>query len=72
MEHRRRTLSSVLEEDIENIMPRPKSPSLDDHIEEYTEFVYRGRLDVSKSIFRGILNLICPCCYRKRAPIQIE
>ena len=72
MEHRRRTLSSVIEEDIENIIPRPKSPSMDDQIDEYAEYMYNGTFNVSKSVFGGILNLICPCFYRKRAPVQIE
>ncbi len=72
MEHRRRTISSVMDEDIENVLPRPKSPSIDDQIDEYTEFVYTGSFDVSRSVFRGFLNLICPCLYRKRVPIQVD
>lgn len=72
MEHRRRTLSSVIEDDIENVLSRPKSISIDDQIEEYTEYLYYGTFNVSKSVFGGILNLICPCFYRKRVPVQIE
>jgi hypothetical protein len=73
MEHRRRTVSSVLDEDIENPpSSRPSSPSIDEQIDEYTEFIYNGSYNISKSVFKGFINLICPCCYRKRDPIQVN
>ncbi len=66
MEHRRRTLSSVLDEDIldlEKEIPRKRinSASLDEQIDEYTEFMYNGTFDLVRSILKGFINLIYPC-----------
>jgi hypothetical protein len=71
MEHRRRTLSNVLDDDIEKQVPRRRatSASIDEQIDDYTEFVYTGSFNFCSSIFYGFLNLICPCpCSRRRRP----
>jgi hypothetical protein len=75
MEYRRRTLSDVLNDeviDIEKQVPRRRgtSASIDEHLDEYTEYLYSGSFNFTKSILKGVLNLICPCCYRKRETIQ--
>lgn len=73
MEYKRRRLSSVVDDDIEKQVTRRRgtSTSLDDQIDEYTEYMYTGTFNVSSSIFNGILNLICPCfCARRSQPIN--
>ena len=78
MEHRRRTLSSALDNDfpvdIEKQIPRRRgtSASIDDALDEYTEYVYNGTFSVTRLFCRGVLNLICPCFYRKREPIEVK
>jgi hypothetical protein len=76
MEHRRRTVSNVLDDeiDIEKQMPRRRgtSASIDDALDDYTEYVYNGTFSVCNLICCGFLKLICPCCCRKRAPITVS
>ena len=76
MEHRRRTFSNVLDDeiDIEKQMPRRRgtSASIDDALDDYTEYVYNGTFSVCNLICCGFLKLICPCCCRKRAPITVS
>lgn len=77
MEHRRRTISNVLDEDmpdIEKQIPRRRatSASIDDTLDEYTEYVYNGTFSICNTICGGFLKLICPCCFRKRAPITVS
>ena len=77
MEHRRRTISNVFDDDIVDIekqIPRRRatSTSIDDTLDEYTEYVYNGTFNVFNTIFCGFLKLICPCCCRKRMPITVS
>jgi hypothetical protein len=78
MEHRRRTLSSALDDemtvDIEKQTPRRRgtSTSIDDALDDYTEYVYNGTFSVTQMFFKGMLKLICPCCCKKREPIEVE
>jgi len=77
MEHRRRTISNVFDDDIVDIekqIPRRRatSASIDDTLDEYTEYVYNGTFNVFNTILCGFLKLICPCCCRKRAPITVS
>ena len=70
MEYRRRTLSS-LDDDIENQVPRRRgtSASIDEQLDDYTEFIYTGSFNFCSTIFYGFLNLICPCpCSKRRRP----
>ena len=76
MEYRRKTLSSSLDDcfsnDIEKQSTRKLSISVDDTIDEYTEYMYNGTFNFTKIIYRGLINLICPCCYRNRKPIEVK
>lgn len=77
MEYRRRTLSNVLDDevnDIEKQVPRRRSTSasIDEQLDDYSEYLYTGTFNITKSIFKGIVNLICPCCIRKREAITIN
>lgn len=70
MEHRRRTLSSVLDEEFPDIEKQPirrraTSTSIDEQLDEFTEFVYEGSFNVTHSVISGFIKLICPC-FRKR------
>ena len=65
MEFRRRTLCSALDdltEDTEKQHSYRPPISVDDTIDEYTEYVYNGVFNFTKIVYRGIINLICPCC----------
>jgi hypothetical protein len=77
MEHRRRTISNVLDDelpDIEKQIPRRRatSASIDDTLDEYTEYVYNGTFSICNTICCGFIKLICPCFCRKRAPITVS
>jgi len=77
MEYRRRTFSNVLDDefpDIEKQMPRRRatSASIDESIDEYTEYVYNGTFSLSRFFCCGFINLICPCFCRKQPPIAIN
>ncbi len=77
MEHRRRTFSNVIDDlpiDIEKQLPRRRgtSVSIDEAIDEHIEYVYNGSFSITRMIFRGLLNLICPCCTCNRKPIQVN
>ena len=76
MEYRRKTLSSSLDDcfsnDIEKQSTRKPSISVDDTIDEYTEYMYNGTFNFTKIIYRGLINLNCPCCYRNRKPIEVK
>ncbi len=76
MEYRRRTFSNVLDDDIIDIekqLPRRRgtSASIDDTLDEYTEYVYNGTFSIFHTIFGGFIKLICPCCRRNREPIAV-
>jgi hypothetical protein len=76
MEHRRRTFSNVLDDDIIDIekqLPRRRgtSASIDDTLDEYTDYVYNGTFSIFNTIFCGFIKLMCPWCCRKRAPITV-
>jgi hypothetical protein len=64
MEHRRRTFSNILEDDIELQLSKPHNISIDEQIDNYTEYVYNGTFSVLDTVFCGFLKLICPC-FRK-------
>ena len=68
MEYRRRTLSSALDDDIEKQAHRRRgtSVSIDEQIDEYTEYMYSGTFNIFNSICCGFVKLICPCCRKKR------
>ncbi len=71
MEYRRRTLSSLddNDSDIENgRRRRGTSVSLDDQIDDYVDYMYTNSYNVSSSVFSAILNLICPCFRKTRSP----
>lgn len=77
MEYRNRTVSNVLDNniiDIEKQMSRRRgtSISIDDTLDEYTEFVYNGTFSIVNIIFCGFIKLICPCFNRKRTPITVS
>jgi hypothetical protein len=77
MEHRRRTLSSAFDDeivDIEKQIPRRRgtSASIDDTIDDYTEYVYNGTFSLTRLFCTPILNLICPCFRKERAPITVN
>jgi hypothetical protein len=77
MEHRRRTLSSAFDDDIVDIekqVPRRRgtSASIEDTLDDYTEYVYNGTFSLAKVFWKPILNLICPCFRKERAPIQVD
>jgi hypothetical protein len=71
MEHKRRSLSAVLDDDFsidEEIdykttkrIRRTSSMSLDEEMEEYSEFMYNGAFNICNFFCRGIKNLICYC-----------
>ncbi len=65
MEYRRRTFSNILEDDIELQLSKPHNVSIDEQIDNYTEYVYNGTFSVLDTVFCGIIKLICPCCFRK-------
>jgi hypothetical protein len=44
---------------------RASSVSLDESIEQYSDFVYNGTFSFLRVIFGGILKLICPGCRRQ-------
>lgn len=75
MEHRKRSLSSVLDEDeitdstIQIPRRRGTSASLDEDIEQYSNYMYNGTFNVTKYIFTRFIKLIfdivyCNCCDR--------
>lgn len=73
MEYRRKTLCSALDDLSDNTEKQSSiryvTPvSIDDTIDEYTEYVYNGIFNFTKMIYSGIIKLICPCCYRNREP----
>jgi len=75
MEYKRRTLSSAIDDlynDIEKQSPRKPPISVDDTIDEYTEYVYNGTFNFTKIVYRGLINLICPCFHRNRKPIEVK
>jgi hypothetical protein len=75
MEYKRRTLSSALDDfpnDIEKQSTHRPSISVDDTIDDYTEYVYNGTFNLTKIVYRGLINLICPCCCRNRKPIEVK
>ena len=78
MEHRRRTLSSALDDfpvDIEKQTPRRRgsSMSIDETLDDYTEYVYNGSFNMISVVFRGMVNLICPCLHKKKStPIEVH
>lgn len=45
---------------------RYRSSSIDDELDNFTEYVYNGSFSFCRNIFNGIKKLICPCLYRKR------
>lgn len=74
MEHRRRTFSNVIDDDLPDIekqLPRRRLSSIDDALDDYTDYVYNGTFSVYNFVCCGFLKLICPCCIRKRVPITI-
>jgi hypothetical protein len=73
MEHRRRTFSNVLEDDIELQLPRKRTvSSIDDQIHNHTEYKYNGTFSVLDTVFCGFLKLICPCFVKKRDPFIVN
>jgi hypothetical protein len=76
MEHRRRTISNVLDEDIPDIekqIPRRRTTSsIDETLDDYTEYVYNGTFSICNIICCGFIKLICPCFSRKRDPITVS
>lgn len=76
MEYRRKTLSSSLDDcfsnDIEKQSTCRPSISVDDTINEYTEYMYNSTFNFTKIVYRGIINLICPCCCRNRKSIEVK
>jgi hypothetical protein len=74
MEHRRRTVSNVIDDDIEKQISRScgKSASLDEARDNHIEYIYNGHFSVYNFIFCGVLKLICPCFVKKRDPVIID
>jgi hypothetical protein len=67
MEHRRRTLSSFDDNTSVEIIKHRS-----DSIDEYAEYVYCGPFNMVASVWRGVVNLICPCFYKKSEPIIVD
>jgi hypothetical protein len=74
MEFRRRTLSSIIDndcidDDVNNSMAdvRQRGLSTDEMIEEYSEYLYNGSYMCFSSICYKLLNLICFCRYNNTA-----
>jgi hypothetical protein len=73
MEHKRRRISSALDEEIIDIEAvKCRSNSLDETIDEHIEYVYNGSFSFVKMLFRSLVKLICPCCLKKRAQIEVN
>jgi hypothetical protein len=49
-----------------NSQKRYRSQSIDDDLDNFTDYIYNGNLSFCKYILNGIKNLICPCFCRKR------
>jgi hypothetical protein len=49
---------------------RYRTHSFDDDLDNFTEYVYNGNISFCKSIFNGIINLICPCRFRKHKQLK--
>jgi hypothetical protein len=71
MEYRKRTLSSALDDDVEKQRRRTAS-TIDDQLDEYSDYIYTGSFNIFSSIIYGFKNLICPCLYKKREPITVN
>jgi hypothetical protein len=69
MEYRRRTVSAVMD-DMEKQPPRRRgtSASIDEEIEQYSEYIYNGNFNICKTVFCGIKNLICCRIKNKSKP----
>jgi hypothetical protein len=50
---------------------KSRSNSVDEQIDEYVEYMYYGPFNIFKSIWKGVINLICPCGYKEPEPIVI-
>lgn len=73
MEHKRRRISSALDEEIIDIeSTRRRGSSLDETIDEHIEYVYNGSFSFVKMLFRSLIKLICPCCLKKHAQIEVN
>ena len=70
MEHKRKRINSVLDEEIIDFEVR--GHSLDETIDEHIEYVYNGSFSFAKMAFRSIIKLICPCCSKKREQIEVN
>jgi hypothetical protein len=75
MEHRRRTISNVFDNEInDNETQTPKmnrisisiDDILDDTLDEYAKYTYNGIFSIYNVVCYRFLKLICPCCSRKR------
>lgn len=42
-----------------------RAQSIDEDLDNFTEYLYNGRFNLCKSIMNGIIKLICPCFFRK-------
>ncbi len=73
MEHKRKRISSVLDEEIIDLEgSRCRGQSLDETIDEHIEYVYNGSFSFAKMAFRSLIKLICPCCFKKREQIEVN
>ena len=63
MEYRRRSLSSDLDEDLEEPYTRQRSisSSIDEQLDQYAEYLYNGTFSVARFLCGGFLNLIKDC-----------
>lgn len=64
MEYRRRSLSSDLDEDLEEPYTRRRdksASSIDDQLDQYAEYLYNGTFSVARFLCGGFLNLIKDC-----------
>jgi hypothetical protein len=69
MEHRRRTVSSALDDEIPvDLEKQPTnfvSGSFDEDIQQYTDYIYNGTFNLGNYIVCGFIKLICNnCCVR--------
>lgn len=75
MEYRRRTVSNVFDNeiDIEKQSSRrnSRSASIDEQLDQYSEYVYNGTFSISRLFCCGIIKLICPCLSRKSESITV-
>lgn len=50
---------------------RYRSHSFDEDLDNFTEYLYKGKFNICRIIFNGLKKLICPCLNKKRKQTYI-